>query len=349
MKDPSMISRVSSDKGRKIAFCTVILIAILVVLISLTIRLMAPVAASSEVSEVVRVEVIQGFTTTQIGRTLKEKGLIKSDALFRFLSRLRGYDGKYMAGTYIMNSDMDMSEIMKEMDDGNVYINTIRFTIPEGYELKQIAQLLEQKGIARSEKFLEEVREGSFNFEFLKDVPERENGLEGYLFPDTYEVYIGETVHSVIKRMLGRFEEVGKQIGIFESHLKGMTVDDIVILASIIEKEAANDEERALVSAVFHNRLEKGYKLQSCATVAYLLEKRKARLLNKDLEIESPYNTYRVYGLPEGPIASPGMESLKAALHPADVDYLYFVVQKDGNHSFSDNYRDFLRDKQKSR
>lgn len=349
MKGAFLIPPFSKTKQKKIIPYLIILVVALLIIFYSAIQLMQPVAASSDIADVVRLEIPKGSTTTQISKILKDNGLIRNSTLFRFLTRIKGYDGKYMAGTYILTSDMDVNAIIKEMVEGNVYIDTIRFTIPEGYELRQIADLLDRKGIADKEEFLKEIRESKFIFEFLKDIPERESRLEGYLFPDTYEVYVGESVHSIINRMLTRFEEVAREVGLFQGELKSMTVDDIVIIASIIEREAANDDERPLVSAVFHNRLKKGIKLRSCATVEYLLEERKPRLLDVDLEIDSPYNTYQIQGLPIGPIASPGAESLKAALHPADVDYLYFLVQKDGTQGFFKYYDDFINAKNSSR
>jgi len=349
MKGASIIPPLSKTKQKKIMPYIIIMLLIVLTFFYSIIQLMEPVAVSADVADIVRVEIPKGSTTTQIGRILKDNGLIKNSVLFRILTNIKGYEGTYMAGTYILTNDMDINRIMEEMAEGNVYIDTIRFTIPEGYELRQIAELLDGKGIADKEEFLKESREGKFNFEFFKRIPDRENRLEGYIFPDTYEVYVGESVHSIISRMLTRFEEVVRGIGLLDNDLEDKTIDDIVILASIIEKEAANDSERPIVSAVFYNRIKKGIRLESCATVEYLLEERKPRLTYDDLEIESPYNTYLVYGLPAGPIASPGIESLKAALHPADVDYLYFVLQKDGTHGFFKKYNDFINAKNNSR
>lgn len=334
-------------KGVLISIVVFIMTILLVfIYISHTLK---PMVASAETSEVIRVEIPMGSSVSQIGEILAGKGLIRDKTVFKAITKLKGYESRYMAGTYIMNDNMDIYEIMEEMTNGRIYTETVRFTIPEGFEVRQIADLLEQAGVVSREDFLKEINEGTFNFSFLQDVSGRDNPLEGYLFPDTYEAYVGESARSIIQRMLKRFEEVAREAGLLEWKSDKFSLDDIVILASIIEREAANNSEMPLVSAVFHNRVKIGQKLESCATVQYLLKERKPRLTYDDLEIESPYNTYKVQGLPAGPIASPGAEAIRAAMNPANVDFLYFVLQKDGTHSFSRDYDDFLEDKRESK
>jgi UPF0755 protein len=308
-----------------------------------------PVAAFGEASKIVQVEIPIGSSTSRIAGILAENGLIRSPMAFRIISRLKGYDGKYMAGTYMIETGMDIDEIMDKMLQGKIYKETVRFTVPEGYEIRQIADMLDEKGIVSKEDFLDAINNEDFDFEFLKGLERQQNRLEGYLFPDTYEVFVGETAKSIVQRMLERFEEVAVDIGLLDWKSEEMSVDQLVTLASIVEREAANDDERPLVSAVFHNRLKIGERLRSCATVQYVLQERKPRLSNEDIQVDSPYNTYIIDGLPPGPIASPGASSLKAAMQPADVDYLWFVLQKDGSHSFSNNYNQFLRDKARSK
>ncbi|MDF2673718.1 MAG: mltG, partial [Clostridiales bacterium] len=199
--------------------------------------------------------------------------------------------------------------------------------------------------IAKEEVFINEAQNGEFEYDFLKGIPEdRPNRLEGYLFPDTYEFKSGTTEHEIIDKMLGRFQEI------FDEEISGKLgdrrLDDLIIMASIVEREAKVESERPIIAAVFYNRLKIDMQLQSCATIQYILGTNKERLLYEDLEIESPYNTYLNSGLPLGPICSPGRDSLVAALEPADVDYLYFVLKKydgDGSHNFARNYNDFLK------
>lgn len=218
-----------------------------------------------------------------------------------------------------------------------------KFTIPEGFELRQIADLLSEKGLVDRARFMDCVENGDFSmYPFIKGIPKRPNRLEGYLFPDTYEVYADASEEDIIKKMLDRFSQIFDTTYQARAKEIGMNVDQVVILASMIEREAQLDDERPLVSAVFHNRLKsKQYPLlQSCATVEYVLPQRKAVLSIKDTKIDSPYNTYLHPGLPIGPIASPGQRSIYAALFPADVDYLFFVGNSDGSHIFSKTYEE---------
>ena len=312
------------------------------------IHLFSPVAIETGAGETVLVEIPMGSTTPQIGEILKKSGIIRSDLAFRIATRLKGYGGNYKAGVYALTVGADLQDIMEEITNGSVYKETVRFTIPEGYELRQIADLLHDEGIVDRKEFMKEVEEGIFGQSFIDSIPVRENRLEGYLFPDTYEVFVGEPASSVIGRMLDRFEEVADEIGLIERN-DDMTLDEVVTLASVVEREAGTIEELPLVSSVFHNRLDIGMNLGSCATVQYILKERKPRLSNEDTQIDSPYNTYIVPGLPIGPIAAPGREALMAAMEPADTDYLYFVATNNGTNVFSSNYQQFLIDKESNR
>jgi UPF0755 protein len=218
----------------------------------------------------------------------------------------------------------------------------MRFTIPEGFELRQIADRLEADGLVNKDKFYAAVKESDLDYAFLKGIPNRENKLEGYLFPDTYEVFKNATEQDIINKMLGRFDQVFTEEYRQRARELNMSLDQVITLASIIEREAKLDKERKIISAVFHNRLNKKMKLESCATVQYLLKEQKSVLTYKDLEVDSPYNTYIYAGLPKGPIASPGVESIEAALYPDKVDFLFFFATKDGSHIFSKTYQEHL-------
>ncbi|MBZ4644860.1 MAG: hypothetical protein PWR27_268 [Petroclostridium sp.] len=293
----------------------------------------------------VEVEIPKGATTQDIAMILKEKGLIKYPILFRVVSRVKRYDGKYQQGIHRLNTSMDYEAIMSELQKNVAKKETKKFTIPEGYEFKQIVEKLANEKLIDKEKFIQLAENGEFDYPFLKDLPERKNRLEGYLFPDTYEVYADATEEDIIRKMLEQFEKEFKQQYYERAKELGMTVDQVVILASMIEREAKLDKERPLVSAVFHNRLKsKDYPfLQSCATVQYILGERKEILSVEDTKIPSPYNTYINPGLPPGPIASPGRESIRAALYPADVDYMFFVANSDGSHIYSKTYNEHLK------
>ena len=221
---------------------------------------------------------------------------------------------------------MSYGQVLKSL--GKTVSNSVTVTIPEGYELRQIGEILEKKNVCSAEEFFKAAEEEYKDYPFLKEIKDRENPLEGYLFPDTYNFEIGQAPRDVIRVMLDNFSNKA-----YKEYLKSntdKTLDEIIIMASIIEREAANDNERGKVSSVFYNRLKIGMLLQSCATVQYIIKERKDVLSNKDIKIDSPYNTYMYEGLPIGPIASPGLGSIKAAIFPEDTDYFYFAATKDG-------------------
>lgn len=299
-----------------------------------------PLDSSSQ--EKISVDIPSGSGTAAIGRILEEDGVIKSARQFKIKSRMDKNDGKYRTGVYELSPSMDMDEIMQILMDGSQ--NTLRFMVPEGYTLKQIADKFAETGNGTAEDFLNETENGDFDFEYNDQMVDGEKRYEGFLYPDTYEIYKNESAHGIIQRMLTRFEQV------YDAAADEATVDtskysvfDLVTVASLIEREVKLDEERPLVASVIYNRLNKNMKLQMCSTVQYALGTPKARLMNSDLKIDSPYNTYQNAGLPAGPIASPGQASISAALHPADTDYLYFVLTSagSGKHNFASTGDDF--------
>ncbi len=305
-------------------------------------NLLQPPAASGVVSEMT-VVVPQGASTVGIANILEEQGLIRSSGAFRAYTAYRGLDSSLKAGEFSLNTGMTVPEIVARLVQGETV--TLSFTIPEGYNLTQIADRLAEMKIIDRDKFMEIAATEDFDHDFLKGIPQGPDRLEGYLFPDTYKITRETTEREIIAMMLGRFaREITPEFKTSAADT-GLTIHEAVILASIIEREAQKDEERPKVSAVFLNRLKKGWRLESCATVQYALGEQKTRLLNKDLEVDSPYNTYKNSGLPPGPVASPGSASLKAAVHPADVDFMFFVVSEDGRHVFSRTLSEHNRNK----
>ena len=220
----------------------------------------------------------------------------------------------------------------------------VKVTIPEGYHIRQVADLLERKGIVSKEEFLKAAKEGDFHYWFLEGVPQVEDEhfyrLEGFLFPDTYLFYEDTPAEEVIHKMLKRFDMV------IARHKKDIlenqnSLYDIIRMASVVEREAKAAEERPVIASVFYNRLDKGMKLESCATVQFLFEQQKTRLFYSDLAIDSPFNTYKNTGLPVGPIANPGLSAIKASIYPQNTDYLFFVAVGDtGNHKFARTYEE---------
>lgn len=285
-----------------------------------------------------------GSSPAAIASQLKQHGLIKNQQAFLLYARLTGKIGKFKAGQYLLNPSLDTPAIISLLEKGKVA--TLSFTIPEGYELTQIAGVLADKGITTDEEFWAVVTNNTFPYSFLKDLPNTKTRLEGYLFPDTYQIPRGMKIDKVIDLMLKRFENVYSKL---PENKTGLTVHEVVTLASIIEKESVLDTERPLIASVFLNRLKIGMKLDSDATIQYLLGEHTDRVLYKDLEIDSPYNTYRNKGLPPGPIGSPGEASLAAVVKAEDTKYMYFVARKDGSgeHVFSVTFQEHITNKNK--
>jgi len=295
-------------------------------------------------------EVPMGSSTSKVSDILESNGLINSKLIFKYIVKKDGFDGKLKAGQYTLNTGMNVEEIVESLSKGGKNTNIVKFTIPEGYELKQIARRLSENGLVDEERFINLTKDASNfadKYDFLKEVPEG-SSLEGYLFPSTYDVESGASEEVIIEKMLNTF---GK---IYENTIKdsindtGLSLNELVVLASIVEREGKVDEERPLIAAVFYNRIEHGKPLESCATVQYALGERKEKLSFNDLKIESEYNTYKHKGLPPGPIASPGLKSIEAAINPASVDYLFFVSNGDGTHTFTTNFKDHLDAKNKN-
>ena len=236
---------------------------------------------------------------------------------------------------------MSIEEILLELQKGIVKQKGVRFTIPEGFTVEQIATRLEEKELVEREAFLELCRDygesgsnASPLLQKLGEIPAQVRfRLEGYLFPDTYEVHLDATEEEIVELMLSRFFEIFDEDCCLRAEKMGLNIHQVVTIASLVEKEATLPEERPLIAAVFHNRLNSKVLpfLQSCATIQYILGESKPVLTHQDLEIDSPFNTYLYPNLPPGPIASPGRQALQAALYPEDVEYLYFVSKKDGS------------------
>lgn len=273
-----------------------------------------------------------------ISNTLYDEGLIKNTLIFKFRIKSRGVASKLKAGEYTLSTDMDLDTIIDNIVKGSQKYDTARFTIPEGYEIREIADKLEKEDLIDKKIFLELVsNKGNFEdeFQFLKKLNKGQN-LEGFLFPSTYEIYTGTSEKEIIEKMLSQFEKIYNSEIKEKSKNIDLNLNQIVTLASIIEREGKLDSERPIMSAVFHNRLKDGMLLQSCATVQYILGERKPVLSTEDTKIDSPFNTYKNTGLPPSPISSPGKISLVAAVNPENVDYKYFVLTgRDGSHTFS--------------
>lgn len=284
-------------------------------------------------------QIPKGSTTGEIADILADKGIIRSPFGFRLLAYLKHSASKMQPGAYELDSSMSPSVIINKIARGETVSRWL--TIPEGYTIEQIATKIQKEGLGNAEIFYKLAAEegDSFNVPF----PSPGKNLEGYLFPDTYLIPIGSDEKEIINQMLNCFNEKVYEKYAPDIAASGMTLHEIITLASLIEREAKKPEDRAMISSVLHNRLKNNMKLAVDASVLYALGRHKNRVLYRDLEIDSPYNTYKYAGLPPGPIANPGIEAIKAAIHPAKSDYLFYVAKSDGSHVFSKTFDEHKR------
>jgi len=264
----------------------------------------------------VSITVQTGEPASLVAVDLKKNDLIISKTFFKALVKITGSSNKLKAGVYEFRKNDSVLNILRELRSGSK--SMIKITIPEGSTIRQTAEIVAQKTNINKERFI---------------MIAEERQLEGYLMPETYMVTPLMKEEEIIDMMRREFDRKVTPEMYARAKELNMPMKKIIILASIIEKEAVRPEERALISSVFHNRLKKGMRLESCATVLYAMGVNKAHLSVEDTKYDSPYNTYRKYGLPPAPICSPGIESIKAALYPANTSYLYFVASWDGSGS----------------
>jgi UPF0755 protein len=269
-----------------------------------------------------------GMSLRHVAESLEEKGIIKNKIFFLLWARLKGYSKRIKSGEYSLSSKMAPAKIFDIITRGIIITHPVTF--PEGFSAEQIGETLQQYIRVDKSAFLSLIHDPKI----LKKHGISGLSLEGYLYPDTYLFRKGQSPETVIDVMVGRFKQVVAPLKdrIRES---GMTLHEIVTLASIVEKETGKAEERPMIAGVFLNRIRQGMRLDSDPTVIYGIENFNGNLTRNDLRKYSPYNTYVIKGLPPGPIANPGIESIRGVLYPADTKYLYFVSKNDGSHFFS--------------
>ncbi len=285
---------------------------------------------SGILTENVIIEIEPGTSFYSAAAKLKEKGVIDNVRKFHLYAKYRGDLNSIKTGEYNFEPNIIMRDVLDRLVKGNVIKH--RLTVPEGYNLYQIAGLLEEKGIVKKENFIKK----SFDRKLLKSLNIKGESFEGHLYPETYFLVKGMTSEDIIRKMVSRLKAVFTDEFVKRGQELGFTPEEVINFASIIEKETGNPDERPLISAAFHNRLKKGMRLQSDPTVIYgMIESFDGDIRKKDLRKKTPYNTYRINGLPKGPIANPGVASIKAALYPADVDHIYFVSMNNGSHVFA--------------
>jgi len=273
-----------------------------------------------------------GMPVSAIGKELERRGVIASAAYFSRYYRLFFADTKLKAGEYLFDGPLSMSQVIRKLEEGKALLYKV--TVKEGLWIGETAQIFEDAGLFPAAEF----RRVAGDAALVRDIDPEAQDLEGYLFPETYLVRKDITAREMAALMVGRFRRNFSNTFIWRARDIGMTLRQTVILASLIEKETANRDERFLVSSVFHNRLRQNMLLDCDSTIIYALKKAgtyDGNLRWDDLKSDSPFNTRRQRGLPPGPIASPGAASLEAALYPETSDYLYFVAKDRGSHYFS--------------
>jgi UPF0755 protein len=282
------------------------------------------------------VRIAPGSSVDAIAQKLRDEGLIRNADAFKVMLKVEDLTGKLKAGVFELSPSMDAREVAEHIASGEVVLQ--RLTVPEGFTLTQVAERVEQAGLAQAE----EIEEAAVAETAASDVemPLPDDSLEGYLFPETYDFVYDIEAEAIVARMVRELDRRFYQPHRLAIEERGLTLHEIVTLASLVEREARVPEERARIAGVIQNRLDRGMKLQIDATVQYALPEHKERLLFEDLEVESPYNTYLHEGLPPGPIASPGLPSLMAALQPESTEALFYVARPDGSHIFSPTYRE---------
>lgn len=290
----------------------------------------------------ISIEIPEGTYAGAIGEILEKNGVIKSAFNFKLYLRMLKEQPAMKAGNYTLSPSMDFDTIIDILVNNEV--NDLQVTVPEGLTIKQTAQKLADQGVGTYEGFMDAIENGDYDYSFIKN-----DSLEGYLMPATYKIPSGADEHEIINIMLDHFEDTAAKLYAETDNAitEDYSLDEIIAAASIIERECAVDEERPLVASVIYNRMNASMKLQMCSSVQYILLNEtgevKEVLTYDDIAIDNPYNTYKHYGLPPGPICSPGIKSIEAAMNPADTDYLYFVLSEklDGTSNFTSDYSEF--------
>jgi UPF0755 protein len=311
----------------RLVFISIGLFFLIVVFLSLGFGLFLVSPADKGGSDQVFI-VKEGASLKEVAADLEKTGLITDKTLFVLWTRLKGYGKDIRAGEYSLSPAMAPVQMIEILRKGLVILHSV--TIPEGFTRDQIADALAAKGLADKRRFLELTQDKALLRQYGISAP----SFEGYLFPDTYQFSGGTPALAILDTMVKRFKQVVTPL-VEMSQGTGMKFEEVVILASIVEKETGRPEERPLIASVFLNRLKLGMRLESDPTVIYGIENFDGDLKKKDLAEKTPYNTYVIHGLTPGPIANPGLESIKAVMDPARTDYLYFVSKNDGSHHFS--------------
>lgn len=305
----------------------------------------------------VTIEIKQGEKATQIGQKLKEAGLIKHELAFYLKIKAMDVFGKLRYGVYTLQEGNSLGTLITKLTKGGAQKEGVSFTVPEGFTIEKIAVKLEKEGICKKEDFLQAVEE-DYDYWFLESVPKEGDyvyRLQGFLFPDTYEIGEDMTAKDIVRTMLDQFGAQYTKEMDQQAKKSGKTTFEIVTEASIIERETEVDEERPVIAGVIENRLKANMPLQMCPTVLYPLTNGLydvTTVTYEDTKLDSPYNTYQNKGLPPGPISCPGLPCLKAALNPESHSYYFYHTneeKKDGSHIFTETYEEHVQTQDETR
>lgn len=316
-------------------FCVFIIGAVLIFVDPKSIN----ISSGENSGKKILIKITRGMTTAEIAEQLADKGVIASSLKFRFLSRMRGYDGQMKPGTYVFSSAMSDEYVFEKILSGAKHLE--RFTIPEGFTVKEIAARLEGANLVDAEDFLKAAEK----FKPYDYITTKENVLyaaEGFLFPETYSIESDYSIEEILKLMTGEFDKRLTDEMRARAKEMNLSIYDLITLASLVEKEVRYPEDRPVVAQIFLKRLKLEMPLQSDATLQYLMDAPKEDVSIEDTKINSPYNTYQNAGLPPGPVANPGIESIEAVLNPANTDYLYFVADREGHNHYAYSYEEHL-------
>ncbi len=293
----------------------------------------------SQKGQRIHFKIKEGMDAGEIARVLEQKGVIESSLKFRILAKLEGYEDKLKIGSYNLTANMTYDEVFQNLLAGAPEI--VKFTIPEGFTVKDIARRLADIGLVDESEFLQKA-ESYAPYDYI----ERHNNTfyycEGFLFPDTYEVENNIEVEDILNMMAENFDYRLTSRMRARAAEEGLSIYDLITLASIVEKEVRYPEDRPIVAQVFFKRLKVGMPLQTDASLQYLMDAPKEDVSISDTQIDSPYNTYQHEGLPPGAIANPGLDAIEAVLNPSDTDYLFFVADRSGHNHYAYNYDEHL-------
>lgn len=318
-----------------------ILISIILIIISVFFVMYSKIINNPiSVDKDITIGVQEGDTFYGIIDSLNKENIIKGVPFIKLYIMMTGIDVDVKPGNHNIEKDITLRELIENLNEEDM--NYTSFTVPEGYTVEDIAKKLNDENIVTEEEFIKEVKNYDLPIYVTKDSNKRYN-LEGYLFPDTYILREEYTAKDIIKIMIERFElAISTAISDTGIDINSEDIEEVITIASIIEREAVLNEERKTISSVIQNRIAINMKLQIDATVIYSLGKHVEIVSYDNLEFDSPYNTYKYYGLPVGPISNPGLESIIAAMKPEETDYLFYVLKDDSSHYFTDNYDDFI-------